>query len=315
MRRSWNQHARGGKGRWETADGSDAEDECEGAAASASGEDESEPAPKRHAAANADFCSATAALKGLIAPLPEPEVEVAGLPPNSFDSWSKTTNKRSAKAPPHRYPKQRAEPDNLEEQDCMGILEDLRNWRSGKCRQPCPWVMMEKYDGFNYSWDGERFSTKNGNQRAEPPKSLEPFLPSTPCDGEVWAGRDHFDKVFRTEWPNRKYVIWDTRHRPQLNFTERLADVRAHLEARDADRSQVEVAEALHVRCAGACLESLIARDGDDVKVCEGFNEENPGCPAEFLMRVVEVRGEGIILHRNTSWRAGKHRDVRSSFL
>ena len=121
--------------------------------------------------------------------------------------------------------------------------------------------------------------------------------------------------MFRTEWPNRKYVIWDTRHRPQLNFTERLADVRAHLEARDADRSQVEVAEALHVRCAGACLESLIARDGDDVKVCEGFNEENPGCPAEFLMRVVEVRGEGIILRRNTSWRAGKHRDVRSSFL
>ena len=34
------------------------------------------------------------------------------------------------------------------------------------------------------------------------------------------------------------------------------------------------------------------------------------GCPAEFLKRVVAAGGEGIILRRNTSFKAGKHREV-----
>ena len=73
----------------------------------------------------------------------------------------------------------------------------------------------------------------------------------------------------------------------------------------------MDVVETLKCECDGACLASLAARDGQRVAACAGFHAGRPGCPAEFLGRVVAAGGEGIVLRRDVGgWKAGKHKEV-----
>ena len=185
--------------------------------------------------------------------------------------------------------------EDLEATDVQGRLHEF--------------VMMEKFDGVRYVWDGEHFSTKAGKQKIAPPALLAAMLPNIPLDGELWAGRMRFDQCVRMTGGHvndgLKYVVFDTRDQPERPFKQRLADVRARLQALGADPSRVDVVEVLPCTCGGACLQGLAARDGNNVEGC-GVD----GCPAEFLKRVVDAGGEGIILRRDVSWKAGKHREV-----
>ena len=248
------------------------------------------------------------------APAPPPDVSLMAeprpLPPHlpplrmsaNFD-WSKHA---------------RVKTDNTSQ---IALAEDLKA-ADHKLRNFHEWVMMEKFDGMRWVWSGSGFSTKAGNQQAPPPESIRAMLPSIPLDGELWAGRLRFDHVgghtgapaeHREEyWASLKYVVYDTKDQPERPLTERLSAIRAQLKARPAhDSSRIDVVEALPCRCSGACLAGLEKRNNEFVKPCPGFSAENPGCPAEFLTRVVKAGGEGIILRRNTSWKAGKeHREV-----
>tara|TARA_Y100001938_G_scaffold149071_1_gene234709 strand:+ start:127 stop:1554 length:1428 start_codon:yes stop_codon:yes gene_type:complete len=83
------------------------------------------------------------------------------------------------------------------------------------------WLLSEKYDGFRAIWDGEKFISKNGNIFYAP-KDFTKGFPKVRLDGELWAGREQYQKaasIIRRQpkskdynaddWNDLKYVIFD----------------------------------------------------------------------------------------------------------
>ena len=59
------------------------------------------------------------------------------------------------------------------------------------------WV-SEKYDGVRGYWDGEKLLARGG-QRIYAPAWFTAGWPTTPLDGELWAGRGRFFQAVSTE--------------------------------------------------------------------------------------------------------------------
>lgn len=78
------------------------------------------------------------------------------------------------------------------------------------------WVMSEKYDGVRGFWDGENLLSKNGKQ-IHAPKWFLDALPPFAIDGELWCGRENFQKAVSItadlnpsdEWRDIRYMIFD----------------------------------------------------------------------------------------------------------
>jgi DNA ligase-1 len=56
------------------------------------------------------------------------------------------------------------------------------------------WLLSEKYDGCRGFWDGSTMWTKGG-KKVKMPAWFAKQLPSFPVDGEIWAGRGHFNEA------------------------------------------------------------------------------------------------------------------------
>ncbi|MEX2176018.1 MAG: DNA ligase [Pirellulaceae bacterium] len=59
---------------------------------------------------------------------------------------------------------------------------------------PRGWWLSEKLDGVRCYWDGTRLTTRGGNA-LHSPAWFTAGLPTTPLDGELWAGRDLFQST------------------------------------------------------------------------------------------------------------------------
>jgi DNA ligase-1 len=98
------------------------------------------------------------------------------------------------------------------------------------------WWMSEKLDGVRAYWDGQRFLSRQGNEFFAPAWFTEK-LPDHPLDGELFGGRQQFQRtvsVVRRQdrgeaWKELSFVIFDA---PGLAapFEERLEHVRAYVE-------------------------------------------------------------------------------------
>jgi ATP-dependent DNA ligase len=94
---------------------------------------------------------------------------------------------------------------------------------------PTGWLMSEKLDGVRAYWDGANFYSRNGNAFPAPLWFKE-GLPSTPLDGELWAGRRQFRRclsIVRSGtsgdlWQYITYLVFDA---PALDkpYEQRLA--------------------------------------------------------------------------------------------
>jgi DNA ligase-1 len=99
------------------------------------------------------------------------------------------------------------------------------------------WWMSEKLDGVRAYWDGESFISRLGNRFAAP-AWFAAGLPSTPLDGELWAGRKQFQRavsIARRQdgsdaWRELTYVVFDAPGH-DATFEARLDFVRAHVES------------------------------------------------------------------------------------
>lgn len=98
---------------------------------------------------------------------------------------------------------------------------------------PAYWV-SEKYDGVRGYWDGQRLWTRGG-EPLSPPTWFTAGWPSTPMDGELWAGRGRFEEVSGTvrqlqasdeAWRRIRFMVFDLPGHPGL-FDERLAAYQA----------------------------------------------------------------------------------------
>ena len=95
------------------------------------------------------------------------------------------------------------------------------------------WV-SEKLDGVRAYWDGTKLLTRSGNI-IHLPKILKNTLPITPLDGELWLGRNTFERINAlirshsasdAEWGEVRYKIFDL-PRHQGTFDERLKTLNA----------------------------------------------------------------------------------------
>ncbi|PCE67194.1 DNA ligase [Salinivibrio sp. YCSC6] len=88
----------------------------------------------------------------------------------------------------------------------------------------------EKLDGIRAYWTGTQFLTRQGNP-IHAPDALIRTLPTTPLDGELWAGRGEFQTVLRTvlddkpdpdAWQNVRFYAFDLPDEPGP-FSDRYA--------------------------------------------------------------------------------------------
>ena len=95
------------------------------------------------------------------------------------------------------------------------------------------WLMSEKLDGVRGYWDGKQLLSKNGHL-FYPPAAFTRDLPPFPVEGELWGGRETFEKTVsivnqqqaHDGWLRLKFALFDV---PQAadGFTARLAKAKA----------------------------------------------------------------------------------------
>ncbi len=149
------------------------------------------------------------------------------------------------------------------------------------------WV-SEKMDGVRAYWDGRQFWSRAG-ARILAPAWFTANWPREPLDGELWAGRGHFDKAAAlvrpqpapdAAWREVRFMVFDLPARTG-SFTERLGVLNGVLSnvdspwVRPVAQTRVDSHAALAVRLRA------VVRDG----------------------------GEGLILHRGNAPYAAGHSD------
>lgn len=78
------------------------------------------------------------------------------------------------------------------------------------------WLMSEKLDGVRGYWDGRRLLSKNGTSFDPPPAFIRNF-PDFEIEGEIWGGRNTFEKTVgvvkkigpHEGWLELKFAIFD----------------------------------------------------------------------------------------------------------
>lgn len=88
------------------------------------------------------------------------------------------------------------------------------------------WLMSEKFNGCRAYWDGETMWTRGGNV-IQIPDAMRAQLPSCHLDGEIFAGRDGFEKarlaVQHNRWvPGIEFCVFDAPNHPG-SFADRYA--------------------------------------------------------------------------------------------
>ncbi|MDQ7746404.1 DNA ligase [Hydrogenophaga pseudoflava] len=98
------------------------------------------------------------------------------------------------------------------------------------------WV-SEKFDGVRGYWDGQRLWTRGGEPLSPPDWFIEGW-PATPMDGELWAGRGHFEEASGTvrqrqpddqAWRRIRFMVFDLPAHPGV-FDERMQAYHALLQ-------------------------------------------------------------------------------------
>jgi DNA ligase-1 len=99
---------------------------------------------------------------------------------------------------------------------------------------PTGYWMSEKLDGVRAIWDGEAFSSRNGN-RFSTPASFARLLPKTPLDGELYIGPRQFHEavsIVRSgvanpqRWKSIRYMVFDLPDSREP-FEERVRHIRS----------------------------------------------------------------------------------------
>lgn len=106
------------------------------------------------------------------------------------------------------------------------VMEEAKEYpcllaQTWKDEDPTGWWMSEKLDGVRACWDGENFRTRNNNILFAPDWFKAP-LPKERLDGELWLGRDEFQKTMSIvrrynpngEWKQITFRIFDAQDAP-----------------------------------------------------------------------------------------------------
>ena len=149
------------------------------------------------------------------------------------------------------------------------------------------WV-SEKYDGVRGFWDGQKLLTRGG-QPINAPTWFTANWPTTPMDGELWAGRGQFQKAVSTvrqqtpddaAWRDIKFMVFDLPAEPGV-FTDRLSALNS-------------VVGKLGVAWVQAVPQSKVA---------------SHAALQNQLKQITKAGAEGLMLHRGSSLYKGVRND------
>ena len=149
------------------------------------------------------------------------------------------------------------------------------------------WV-SEKYDGVRGYWDGQKLLTRGG-QPINAPAWFTANWPTTPMDGELWAGRGQFQKAVSTvrqqspedaAWRSIKFMVFDLPAEPGT-FTERLSTLNS-------------IVGKMAVPWVQAVAQSKVA---------------SHAALQSQLKQITKAGAEGLMLHRGSSLYKGVRND------
>ena len=151
------------------------------------------------------------------------------------------------------------------------------------------WV-SEKYDGVRGYWDGHTLRTRGGETVAAPAWFTAGW-PTTPMDGELWAGRGRFAHAQSTTrqqqpddaaWRQMRFMVFDLPAHGGV-FDDRLSALKALVASIQHDWVQAVPQQRV---ATDAALQAL-------------------------LQRTVRAGGEGLMLHKGSSlYRSGRSDDL-----
>ena len=113
----------------------------------------------------------------------------------------------------------------------------IKKTPKGFPQAPNGWYLSEKFDGYRCLWDGKNFYSRGGNIFVTPEWFKAYMPPGIPLDGELYLGRENFEKcgIFRKKKPdnaewikwNVKYLIFDSPNCPggfekRIQFLEKI---------------------------------------------------------------------------------------------
>ena len=147
------------------------------------------------------------------------------------------------------------------------------------------WWMSEKLDGVRAYWDGKAFFSRLGN-RFLAPDWFTASLPDVPLDGELWSGRNQFQKTVGIvrrqdagrQWEDVRFLVFDAPKHEGV-FEERLEAVR------------------------GLLSDSTPYAELHEHRTCEGLEHMR-----SELARIEKLGGEGLMLRE-----PGSHYEVGRS--
>ena len=151
------------------------------------------------------------------------------------------------------------------------------------------WLMSEKLDGVRGYWDGRRLLSKSGKP-FDPPAAFTCNFPDFPVEGELWGGRNTFEKTIgivkqqgpHDGWLELQFAIFDAPKVPG-GFETRLGQA-----AKWFDEHPSEYAFVIEHR-------PVVSQKHLD----------------SALQRIEKLGGEGIILRKRGSFYSpGRSRDI-----
>ena len=164
-----------------------------------------------------------------------------------------------------------------------------KNWQARL--DPSAYLVSEKLDGVRAFWDGQVLRFRSGRLIAAPRWFLD-ALPPTALDGELWMGRQSFDRVSAAvrrntpmdeEWQALKYMVFDLPGTPGT-FAERSVQI-------------VSVVGAVGV----PWMQPLSQLRGTDAATLQ-----------RQLLALVAEGAEGLMLHQaNALWTPGRSDSLR----
>ena len=248
--------------------------------------------------------------------------------------------KKTKKFPPVSKSKSQPQPKgtvlwDVKKQGVM-LAHTFKDPTSGKIRTapkdtsqaPNGWFLSEKYDGYRAIWDGSQFRSRNGLV-FEAPAYFKEWMPKDHAlDGELFMGREKFEKcgIFRRknadcdEWKraNVTYQIFDSPTMNHLGFEDRTKSIKKLIN---------ELCKKRSGKCPLKMTKQIKVKNEDEVykhfnalvsKGAEGVMLRAPGSPyvpsrSSYLLKVKQLfDAECKIIGYKSG--TGKYKDLLGAF-